>query len=225
MSDDNSTPRLFTLKEIHQCDGVNSDKIYMCIDGLVFDCTRGNVVDPMFAGHDITYVVAMNTWKKEDVDKFGVVWDEGQLKPLIGWKKYFSGKYKLVGKLTFNDDNDVDSNTTMKTLTLEELHKYNGVNKGELIYVCVDGHVFDVTKGKTNYGVGGGYSLFAGNDVTYSLAINSLDKKNLNVFEFQLNEKQQKALQKWKQFYETTYTVVGKLNKMYRKKGNIQSNL
>ena len=113
----------------------------------------------------------------------------------------------------------------MRLFKLDELHEYNGVNKGELVYLCVDGTVFDVTKGKQYYGVGGGYGLFAGNDITYSLAINSLNKKDLNIFEFELTEKQEKALKKWKAFYLKTYKVVGKLNKFYWRKGDKRSKL
>eukprot|EP01083_Nonionella_stella_P279044 949132_1 len=221
---------LFTLKEINECNGVNTNKILICIDGLVFDCSSGkNKYGPkggyhIFAGHDITYALAMNSLKQDNVDKFGVCqFNQEQLTRLNGWKTFFLDKYELIGRLQPIED-DVD--TSVNTLTLAQLNEYNGVTKGDLIYICVDGTIFDVTKGKQYYGVGGSYHLFAGNDCTYNLAIDSLDKKHLNTFQFELDLQQQKTVNKWKAFYQKRYIEIGKLDQVYvTNKGSMHSKL
>ena len=213
--------RSFTLEQIQQCDGVKSDTILISLDGAVYDCTKAaSSYGPggsyaLFAGHDITYSLAINSLKKEDVDTFGVEFDEKQRKRIKGWTDYFLKNYKLIGRLAMNEG--PSNGNDRKLFKLEELKKYNGKDKGDLVYLCVDGVVFDVTKGREYYGPGGGYSMFAGNDITYNLAINSLKKEDLNTFQFDLTPKQVKALKKWKEFYTKTYTKVGRLNKFYWK--------
>ncbi|NP_001131467.1 Membrane-associated progesterone-binding protein 4 isoform 2 [Zea mays] len=46
--------------------------------------------------------------------------------------------------------------------TVEELSLYNGTDEGLPILLAILGSVFDVTKGRSHYGPGGGYHHFAG---------------------------------------------------------------
>ncbi|MES1914605.1 MAG: hypothetical protein MHM6MM_006655 [Cercozoa sp. M6MM] len=61
-----------------------------------------------------------------------------------------------------------------REFTLQELQEHNGVQK-EQIFLCVRGKVLDVTAGKRFYGPGSSYAHFAGRDVTYAFAMDSLE--------------------------------------------------
>ncbi|VAH87943.1 unnamed protein product [Triticum turgidum subsp. durum] len=50
--------------------------------------------------------------------------------------------------------------------TLEELSIYNGTDEGLPILLGILGSVFDVTKGRSHYGPGGGYHHFSGRDAS-----------------------------------------------------------
>ncbi|XP_071904353.1 membrane-associated progesterone-binding protein 4-like isoform X2 [Coffea arabica] len=49
-----------------------------------------------------------------------------------------------------------------RLFSAEELSFYNGSDPHLPIYLAIVGSVFDVTKGKSHYGAGGGYNHFAG---------------------------------------------------------------
>lgn len=61
-----------------------------------------------------------------------------------------------------------------KLFKVDELALYNGTDEGLPILLGILGSVFDVTKGKTHYGVGGGYNHFAGRFVISTSLINLL---------------------------------------------------
>ena len=48
-----------------------------------------------------------------------------------------------------------------RLFTKEELSTFTGVDNGD-VYLAILGEVFDVTKGRRHYGVGGGYEFFSG---------------------------------------------------------------
>ena len=48
-----------------------------------------------------------------------------------------------------------------RMFTKEELSKFTGADERD-VYLAILGDVFDVTKGRKHYGVGGGYHFFAG---------------------------------------------------------------
>ncbi|KAK6921384.1 Cytochrome b5-like heme/steroid binding domain [Dillenia turbinata] len=50
--------------------------------------------------------------------------------------------------------------------TVEQLSLYNGTDDTLPILLAILGSVFDVTKGKSHYGVGGGYNHFSGRDAS-----------------------------------------------------------
>ncbi|GAY37199.1 hypothetical protein CUMW_027220 [Citrus unshiu] len=53
-----------------------------------------------------------------------------------------------------------------RLFTAEELALHNGTDESIPILLGILGSVFDVTKGKSHYGVGGGYNHFAGRDAS-----------------------------------------------------------
>ena len=48
-----------------------------------------------------------------------------------------------------------------RLFTKEELSKFTGADGGD-VYIAILGDVFDVTKGRKHYGIGGGYEFFSG---------------------------------------------------------------
>lgn len=57
----------------------------------------------------------------------------------------------------------------LKIFTLQELSKFNGVDSRLPIYLALDGYVYDITKGKKFYQVGGSYHYLAGKDSSREL--------------------------------------------------------
>ncbi|XP_034210230.1 membrane-associated progesterone-binding protein 4 isoform X2 [Prunus dulcis] len=53
-----------------------------------------------------------------------------------------------------------------RLFTVEELALYNGTDQSLPILLGILGSVFDVTKGKSHYGEGGGYNHFSGRDAS-----------------------------------------------------------
>jgi len=66
-----------------------------------------------------------------------------------------------------------------KDFTVEELHKFDGLNGDGRILIAVNGKVFDVTKGKRFYGPTGAYGVFAGRDASRGLAKFRIDKETV----------------------------------------------
>lgn len=60
-------------------------------------------------------------------------------------------------------------NTNLKKFTLAELARYNGGDSTLPIYLALDGYVYDVTKGREFYQVGGPYHDLAGRDASKEL--------------------------------------------------------
>uniref|UniRef100_A0A2P2KUR7 Uncharacterized protein n=1 Tax=Rhizophora mucronata TaxID=61149 RepID=A0A2P2KUR7_RHIMU len=58
--------------------------------------------------------------------------------------------------------NNISLQQQQRLFTSEELALYNGTDDSLPILLGIVGSVFDVTKGKSHYGVGGGYNHFAG---------------------------------------------------------------
>lgn len=64
-----------------------------------------------------------------------------------------------------------DSQKALPGFTQEELKKYDGTDPNLPIYLALDGNVYDVTKGKEFYEVGGSYHSLAGKDSSLELNI------------------------------------------------------
>jgi len=57
----------------------------------------------------------------------------------------------------------------LKTFSLSELAKYNGIDPKLPIYLALDGFVYDISKGSEFYKVGGPYHDLAGKDSSVDL--------------------------------------------------------
>lgn len=96
-------------------------------------------------------------------------------------------------------------------LTLEQLKQYDGSNPSNTIYVAVKGRVFDVTTGKSFYGPGGSYCMFAGKDASRALAKMSKNDEDVVGSLEGLTEKEMQALDDWENKFEAKYPVVAAL--------------
>ncbi|XP_008658065.1 membrane-associated progesterone-binding protein 4 isoform X3 [Zea mays] len=79
--------------------------------------------------------------------------------------------------------------------TVEELSLYNGTDEGLPILLAILGSVFDVTKGRSHYGPGGGYHHFAG-----SILLTGMHHGHLFLEILQVN-----SIVDWRKFYFERY--------------------
>jgi membrane-associated progesterone receptor component len=93
--------------------------------------------------------------------------------------------------------------------TADQLLQYNGTNPSNPIYVALKGRVFDVTTGKSFYGPGGSYAMFAGKDASRALAKMSKNDEDISSSLHGLTEKEIGVLDDWEKKFEAKYPVVG----------------
>jgi membrane-associated progesterone receptor component len=96
-------------------------------------------------------------------------------------------------------------------LTPQQLSQYNGTDPSKPIYVAVKGRIFDVTNGKSFYGPGGAYALFAGKDASRALAKMSKNDEDVSPSLDGLSEKEIGVLDDWEKKFEAKYPVVGRV--------------
>ncbi|CAL5379096.1 unnamed protein product [Camellia sinensis] len=81
--------------------------------------------------------------------------------------------------------------------------------------------VFDVTKGKSHYGAGGGYNHFAGRDASRAFVSGNFTGDGLTDSMHGLSSTEVKSVVDWRDFYFKTYIFVGKLvGRYYDSEGN-----
>ncbi|CAK9325335.1 unnamed protein product [Citrullus colocynthis] len=102
-----------------------------------------------------------------------------------------------------------------KLFKVDELALYNGTDEGLPILLGILGSVFDVTKGKTHYGVGGGYNHFAGRDASRAFVSGNFTGEGLTDSLRGLSNAEIKTVVEWRSFYQKTYILVGKLVGLY----------
>jgi membrane-associated progesterone receptor component len=94
-------------------------------------------------------------------------------------------------------------------ITTQQLIQYNGTDPSKPIYVAVKGRVFDVTTGKSFYGPGGAYAMFAGKDASRALAKMSKNEEDITSSLDGLTEKEIGVLNDWETKFVAKYPVVG----------------
>ncbi|XP_065853288.1 membrane-associated progesterone-binding protein 4 [Euphorbia lathyris] len=108
-----------------------------------------------------------------------------------------------------------------RLFTAEELVLYNGTDDSLPILLGILGSVFDVTKGKSHYGVGGGYNHFAGRDASRAFVSGNFTGDGLTDSLRGLSSTEVKSIVGWRDFYFRSYTFVGKLvGRYYDSEGN-----
>lgn len=101
-----------------------------------------------------------------------------------------------------------------KDLTLEELKQYNGTGKDGRICIAVNWRIYDVTRGKTFYGPGGPYSIFAGRDASRALALFTVSESALKNEDDDLSDltlAEMNRMKEWQIQLEEKYDFVGRL--------------
>lgn len=111
--------------------------------------------------------------------------------------------------------------------TADELLIFDG-ERSEKIYIALNGYVYDVTSASDLYkrqpddlDTDDGYFLFAGHDVTYALARMSLDRNDIGIQEYTLNEEDKKLVLEWQQTFRRKYPIVGRFQTNEKKVGVI----
>ncbi|KAE9609274.1 hypothetical protein Lal_00020136 [Lupinus albus] len=95
--------------------------------------------------------------------------------------------------------------------TPNHLSQFNGTDPSKPIYVAVKGRVFDVTTGKSFYGPGGPYAMFAGKDASRALAKMSKNDEDIIPSLDGLSEKEIGVLNDWEIKFQAKYPVVGRV--------------
>lgn len=96
-------------------------------------------------------------------------------------------------------------------MTPEQLSQYNGSDPSKPIYVAVKGRIYDVSTGKSFYGPGGPYAMFAGKDASRALAKMSKDDQDISPNLDGLSEKEIGVLNDWENKFQAKYPVVGRV--------------
>ncbi|XP_044477089.1 membrane-associated progesterone-binding protein 4 [Mangifera indica] len=108
-----------------------------------------------------------------------------------------------------------------RLFSVEELALYNGTDDSRPILLGILGSVFDVTKGKSHYGVGGGYHHFAGRDASRAFVSGNFTGDGLTDSLNGLSSTEVKSIVDWRDFYFRSYTFTGKLvGRYYDSQGN-----
>ncbi|KAK4572583.1 hypothetical protein RGQ29_030843 [Quercus rubra] len=92
-----------------------------------------------------------------------------------------------------------------------QLTQYNGTDASKPLYVAVKGRIFDVTNGKSFYGPGGPYAMFAGKDASRALAKMSKNDEDVTPSLDGLSDKEIGVLNDWEKKFEAKYPVVGRV--------------
>lgn len=105
--------------------------------------------------------------------------------------------------------------------TVEELSVYNGTDEGLPILLGILGSVFDVTKGRSHYGPGGGYHHFAGRDASRAFVSGNFTGDGLTDSLHGLSSSEVNSIVDWRKFYFERYIFAGKLiGRYYDNQGN-----
>ncbi|KAI4337229.1 hypothetical protein L6164_015672 [Bauhinia variegata] len=96
-------------------------------------------------------------------------------------------------------------------LSPQQLSQYNGSDPSKPIYVALKGRIFDVTTGKSFYGPGGPYAMFAGKDASRALAKMTKNEQDITPSLDGLSEKEIGVLNDWEKKFEAKYPVVGRV--------------
>lgn len=95
--------------------------------------------------------------------------------------------------------------------SLSEIAIYDGADPAKPLLIGIRGHVYDVTHGKSFYGPGGPYGMFAGKDCTRALAKMAFDEELFTGDVDGLEPDELDKLDEWIEMFEGKYRRVGRL--------------
>ncbi|CAM8898712.1 unnamed protein product [Rhodiola kirilowii] len=96
-------------------------------------------------------------------------------------------------------------------LSAQQLRQFDGTDPSKPIYLAVKGRIFDVTSGKSFYGPGGAYEMFAGKDASRALAKMSKNEDDVVADIDGLSSKEIGVLDDWERKFEAKYPIVGRV--------------
>lgn len=92
-----------------------------------------------------------------------------------------------------------------------ELSSFDGSDPSRPLLIGVHGHVYDVSRGRSFYGPGGPYGMFAGKDCTRALAKVSFDPEDFTSDVEGLTDDELEKLEEWIEMFDGKYRRVGRL--------------
>jgi len=100
-----------------------------------------------------------------------------------------------------------------RDFTVAELRQFDGTQSDGRVLVAVNGKVYDVSKGKRFYGVGGPYHAFAGRDASRNLATFSVSINDKDDYDdlSDLSSMEMDSVREWEMQFKEKYDYVGKL--------------
>jgi len=100
-----------------------------------------------------------------------------------------------------------------KDFTVQELKAYDGTQPDGRVLVAVNGHVYDVTKGRKFYGPGGPYSAFGGRDASRGLATFKVTSSDTEEYDdlSDLDTMEMDSVREWEMQFKEKYEYVGRL--------------
>jgi len=97
----------------------------------------------------------------------------------------------------------------LREFTKEELRRCDGSDPSAALCIAIKGRIYDCSRGRSFYGPGGAYGIFAGHDASYALAKGSLEVADLDKAIDNLDASEKTTLHDWHQMYESKYELVG----------------
>ena len=95
--------------------------------------------------------------------------------------------------------------------SVSEIAIYDGSDPAKPLLIGIRGHVYDVTQGRSFYGPGGPYGMFAGKDCTRALAKMAFDEELFTGDVDGLEPDELAKLDEWIEMFEGKYRCVGRL--------------
>ncbi|GBF90808.1 steroid-binding protein-like [Raphidocelis subcapitata] len=96
-------------------------------------------------------------------------------------------------------------------MTPQQLAGHDGSDPSKPLYVSVRGCIFDMSAGRTFYGPGGPYAVFAGKECARALAFMKVQPEFCTGDLSDATEQQLKTLSDWESKFKSKYPVVGEL--------------
>ena len=205
--------RGFTVEGLKIYDGIQNDRIFIALKGIVYDVTKGkDFYGPgssyhVFAGRDASRGLGKMSLDIKDVDNADISdLSLSELDALQNWIDKFASKYRIAGHIVDEPE--------QRDYTIAELADYDGSTTKKPLLMVMRGSIYNVTNGWSFYGPQGGYSFLAGHDASRALAKMSLEKEMVldpvNIDD--LNETENQTLDDW----------IAKLSLKYPKVGNLK---
>ncbi len=99
----------------------------------------------------------------------------------------------------------------VRDYTADELRAFDGSDPKRPVLLSIEGRVFDVTPGRSFYGKGGPYEIFAGKECAVALAKMSFDAADVHGDTSSLEADERAKLEDWRDTFEGKYRELGRL--------------